>query len=272
MRLTGRGDHRGRARRRLGGAGGPRRAAPPDPRLRIDDGSPGDGLRHRRRRATVGGAELRLTGRVDLTRPAAGRGVRPRRRRARAARWAARGAPRASASSPEREGTRLAWDLEAETEGALARLPDFVVRIAAGKLAEGFVAPVQGGGRGGGAAAAEARASCGGWSARRRSAPSGRRRSAGRRRSRRPPRPTAPRRSGPPPPRPCRSGRRGGPRPKPRMTSSGSPPGPAICAAPYSSSGVRIEPGEIDTTRTPCGAQSTAIARVMAWTAPLVVA
>ena len=46
----------------------------------------------------------------------------------------------------------------------------------------------------------------------------------------------------------------------------------ASAAAPASSSGVRIEPGLTEFTRTPAFAQSTAIARVMAWTAPLAVA
>ena len=40
---------------------------------------------------------------------------------------------------PEGTGTRLSWDLEAATEGTIARIPDFVVRIAAGRVADGFI-------------------------------------------------------------------------------------------------------------------------------------
>ena len=86
----------------------------------------------------VGGAELRLTGRVDMedVRPPGGFDLRAHG--SGGAAGGARGRARIRLV-PDGEGTRLGWDIDAVVEGALGRIPEFVLRIAAGRMAEGFV-------------------------------------------------------------------------------------------------------------------------------------
>lgn len=87
---------------------------------------------------TVGSLEVRLTGRVDLTDPRPGESVDLVASGSGGSVGGARGTGRIRLVS-EGQGTSLSYDLEAETEGPLTRLPDFVVRMAAGRVAEGFL-------------------------------------------------------------------------------------------------------------------------------------
>lgn len=86
----------------------------------------------------VAGAELRLTGRVDMANVRAGEATDLVASGSGGAAGGARGTARIRLA-PEGGGTRLGWDLDAEVEGALARLPGFAVRLAAGAIAEGFL-------------------------------------------------------------------------------------------------------------------------------------
>lgn len=86
----------------------------------------------------VGGAEMRLTGRVDMEEVRPPHGFDLRAAGSGGMAGGARGTARIRLD-PEGAGTRLRWDLDAGMEGALARLPDFVIRLAAAKVAEGFV-------------------------------------------------------------------------------------------------------------------------------------
>ena len=100
-------------------------------------GDPASGYDITVRRA-VGGMSARMTGRFDLTdlRPAEGCLLTGHGR--------AGGAGEASGScrirlAPEGAGTRLSWQIAAETGGRLASIPDFIVTMAARKVADGFV-------------------------------------------------------------------------------------------------------------------------------------
>lgn len=86
----------------------------------------------------LGGMQVRMTGRFVLSEVEPGRGCLLR------GGGEAGGVGEASGSarirlSPEGEGTRLSWEIGAELGGKLAALPDFIVGMAARKVAEGFV-------------------------------------------------------------------------------------------------------------------------------------
>lgn len=97
----------------------------------------------------VAGAEMRLTGRVDMEDVRPAEGFLLRASGSGGAAGGARGTARIRLV-PQGAGTRLVWDIDAGVEGALARLPEFVLRLAASKMAEGFVrrfkAALEGGG------------------------------------------------------------------------------------------------------------------------------
>lgn len=86
----------------------------------------------------VAGAEVRMTGRFRLSEVAAGRGCLLTGSGEAPGAGGARGTCRIGLA-PEAGGTRLAWDIEADLNGRLAALPDFVVTLAARKVAEGFL-------------------------------------------------------------------------------------------------------------------------------------
>ena len=86
----------------------------------------------------VASTELRLTGRVDLLNARPGEGGDLAARGSAGAAGGAHGTARIRLA-PLGAGTRLSWDIDAEVEGAIARFPDFVIRMAAGKVAEGFL-------------------------------------------------------------------------------------------------------------------------------------
>jgi carbon monoxide dehydrogenase subunit G len=88
---------------------------------------------------SVAGAEMRMTGRFALSEVRPGRGCLLTGSGEAAGAGGARGTCRV-ALAPDGAGTRLSWDIAAETEGRLARLPYFVVSMAARKVADGFVA------------------------------------------------------------------------------------------------------------------------------------
>jgi len=86
----------------------------------------------------VGGMTARLTGFFDLSE------VEPDRGCVLSGGGSGGGAGHAKGTArirltPEGEGTRLSWGVVAELGGKLASLPGFVVRIAAQKVADGFV-------------------------------------------------------------------------------------------------------------------------------------
>ncbi|TNC50818.1 carbon monoxide dehydrogenase [Rubellimicrobium rubrum] len=87
---------------------------------------------------SVGGMSARLSGRFDLTDLEPGRGCLLAGEGRAAAAGLAKGTARIRLL-PEGEGTRLTWDIDAELGGKLAKLPDFVVVMAARKVADGFV-------------------------------------------------------------------------------------------------------------------------------------
>ncbi len=86
----------------------------------------------------VGGMAARLSGRFDLSEVEPGRGCLLTGSGRGAAAGLATGTARIRLL-PEQEGTRLSWDIGAKLGGKLARLPDFVVNMAARKVADGFV-------------------------------------------------------------------------------------------------------------------------------------
>lgn len=87
----------------------------------------------------VGGLTVRLTGRIDLHDVDPGRGCRARA-------WGeGPGVGRAGGEgwvrlSPEGPATRLSYEAEARLDGALARLPAFVVRLVAQRVIDAFFA------------------------------------------------------------------------------------------------------------------------------------
>ncbi|MBP1806006.1 CoxG family protein [Rubellimicrobium aerolatum] len=86
----------------------------------------------------VGGMTARMTGRFDLREVQPGQGCLLVGGGSGGAVGQARGKARIRLS-PEGRGTRLAWDIAAELEGKLAGIPQFVVNMAARKVADGFV-------------------------------------------------------------------------------------------------------------------------------------
>lgn len=87
---------------------------------------------------SVAGLEVRLTGRVDLTASRPGEGCDLVASGSGGKAGGARGTARIRLQ-PDGEGTRLRYELDASVEGALSRIPGFVLRIAAGRVAEGFM-------------------------------------------------------------------------------------------------------------------------------------
>jgi carbon monoxide dehydrogenase subunit G len=86
----------------------------------------------------VGGMTARLTGFFDLSEVEPGRGCVLNGGGSGGGAGHAKGTARIRLL-PHGEGTRLSWDLMAELGGKLSSLPTFVVRIAAQKVADGFV-------------------------------------------------------------------------------------------------------------------------------------
>lgn len=86
----------------------------------------------------VAGLEARMTGRFVLSEVEPARGCLLTGGGEGGAAGHARGTARIRLA-PEGEGTRLSWDIRAEVGGKLAALPDFLVSMAASKVAAGFV-------------------------------------------------------------------------------------------------------------------------------------
>ncbi|WP_210527707.1 CoxG family protein [Rubellimicrobium arenae] len=86
----------------------------------------------------VGGMEARLSGRFDLTEVEPGRGCLLIGEGRGGAAGLAKGAARIRLD-PADSGTKLSWDLTAELGGKLASMPNFLVEMAARKVADGFV-------------------------------------------------------------------------------------------------------------------------------------
>ena len=86
----------------------------------------------------VGGMTARLTGFFDLFEVEPGRGCVLSGGGSGGAAGHAKGTAHIRLA-PEGEGTRLGWDISAELGGKLSSLPGFVVKIAAQKVADGFV-------------------------------------------------------------------------------------------------------------------------------------
>ncbi len=86
----------------------------------------------------VGGMEARLTGRFVLSEVEPARGCLLTGEGQGGGAGHARGTARIRLR-PEGNGTRLSWDITAELGGRLSAIPDFVVRLAANRVAEGFV-------------------------------------------------------------------------------------------------------------------------------------
>lgn len=86
----------------------------------------------------VGGMTARLTGFFDLSEVEPGHGCVLSGGGSGGGAGHAKGTARIRLV-PEGQGTRLSWDLAAELGGKLASLPNFVVRLAAQKVADGFI-------------------------------------------------------------------------------------------------------------------------------------
>lgn len=87
---------------------------------------------------SLGGMEARLSGRFAMSDVEPGGGCLLTGGGHGGAAGEARGTARIRLA-PEGKGTRLSWDIEAELGGKLAALPDFLVGMAARKVADGFV-------------------------------------------------------------------------------------------------------------------------------------
>ena len=87
---------------------------------------------------SLGGMEARMTGRFTMSEVEPGRGCLLSGGGDGGAAGHARGTARVRLA-PEGKGTRLSWEIEAELGGKLAALPDFLVVLAARKVADGFV-------------------------------------------------------------------------------------------------------------------------------------
>lgn len=115
--------------------------APLIPGCRSMSGNPASGYDIVAERS-VAGVEVSMTGRIDLSDIRPGEGVRLHASGEAGRFGAARGTARIvlmSEREGEREGTRLGWDLEAQTEGLLATFPRLVVESVARRVAHGFV-------------------------------------------------------------------------------------------------------------------------------------
>ena len=86
----------------------------------------------------VGGLTARLTGFFDLSEVEPGRGCVLSGGGSGGGAGHAKGTARIRLA-PGGEGTRLSWDIAAELGGKLSSLPGFVVKLAAQKVADGFV-------------------------------------------------------------------------------------------------------------------------------------
>lgn len=87
---------------------------------------------------SLGGMEARMTGRFDLSQVEPGRGCLLSGGGQGGGAGHAHGTARIHLV-PKGNGTRLSWDIEAKLGGKLAALPDFLVGMAARKVADGFV-------------------------------------------------------------------------------------------------------------------------------------
>lgn len=87
---------------------------------------------------SLGGMEARMSGRFAMSEVEPARGCLLTGGGDGGAMGEARGTARIRLV-PEGKGTRLSWDIEAELGGKLAALPDFLVGMAARKVADGFV-------------------------------------------------------------------------------------------------------------------------------------
>lgn len=107
------------------------------PGCRTMSGSPERGydiavLRH------VGTMEVGMTGRFELSEVRPGQGCLLTGGGSGGAAGHAEGTARITLS-PEGAGTRLSWRIRAQLGGRLAAIPDFIVGLAARKVADGFV-------------------------------------------------------------------------------------------------------------------------------------
>jgi carbon monoxide dehydrogenase subunit G len=87
---------------------------------------------------SVGSLEARMTGRFTMSDVVPGRGCHLSGSGGAGSAGDARGTARIRLR-PEGQGTRLGWEITAELGGKLAKVPDFMVGIAARKVADGFV-------------------------------------------------------------------------------------------------------------------------------------
>jgi carbon monoxide dehydrogenase subunit G len=87
---------------------------------------------------SVGSMTARLSGRFDMTEVVPARGCLLTGEGRGGAAGLAKGTARI-ALRPEGNGTCLSWNIQAELGGKLASLPNFVVNMAARKVADGFV-------------------------------------------------------------------------------------------------------------------------------------
>jgi carbon monoxide dehydrogenase subunit G len=87
---------------------------------------------------SVGGLEARMTGRFTMSEVSPGRGCLLAGAGEAGVVGDARGTARIRLR-PDGEGTRLGWDITAELGGKLSKVPDFMVAMAARKVADGFV-------------------------------------------------------------------------------------------------------------------------------------
>lgn len=87
---------------------------------------------------SVGGLEARMTGRFAMAEVVPGRGCLLSGTGEAGAVGDAGGTARIRLA-PTAEGTLLSWDIDAELGGKLAAVPEFLVSIAARKVADGFV-------------------------------------------------------------------------------------------------------------------------------------
>jgi carbon monoxide dehydrogenase subunit G len=86
----------------------------------------------------VGSMEARMTGRFALSEVVPGRGCFLSGAGEAGAVGNAKGTARIRLL-PEGDGTRLGWNISAELSGKLAAVPEFLVNMAARKVADGFV-------------------------------------------------------------------------------------------------------------------------------------
>jgi carbon monoxide dehydrogenase subunit G len=107
------------------------------PGCRSMSGNPASGYDVAAERS-VGGVDVRMTGRIDLSDIRPGEGVLLHAAGEAGAFGGAKGTARI-VLRPEAAGTRLGWDLDAQTEGRLAGFPRILVEAVASRVAHGFV-------------------------------------------------------------------------------------------------------------------------------------